>query len=87
MKKIIAIVFTLISLQLFAQHQHDMHNMNRKDTIPSKDTMMKMEGMDMEDKHHHTQMPGMNHAYSLSLPMNRNGSGTAWSPDNTPCIC
>jgi hypothetical protein len=26
----------------------------------------------------------MNHAYSLSLPMNRNGSGTSWSPDNTP---
>ena len=38
---------------------------------------------------HH--MPGMNmgdqpmsHAYSRHLPMNRNGSGTAWQPDQTP---
>lgn len=31
-------------------------------------------------------MPGMamSHAFSLNLPMNRNGSGTAWSPDATP---
>jgi len=36
-----------------------------------------MSGMD------HGGMP-MSHAYSRSLPMNRNGSGTAWNPDNTP---
>src|SRR5258708_7128816 len=32
-------------------------------------------------------MPGMNmmtHAFSKSLPMNRNGSGTGWLPDATP---
>ncbi|HEU5291023.1 MAG TPA: DUF2911 domain-containing protein [Cyclobacteriaceae bacterium] len=27
---------------------------------------------------------GMSHAFSQSLPMNRNGSGTGWLPDNTP---
>lgn len=27
---------------------------------------------------------GMSHAFSRSLPMNRNGSGTGWLPDNTP---
>ncbi len=27
---------------------------------------------------------GMTHAFSLNLPMNRNGSGTAWLPDSTP---
>jgi len=26
----------------------------------------------------------MSSDYSLSLPMNRNGSGTAWNPDNSP---
>lgn len=30
------------------------------------------------------EMPGMTHAFSRSLPMNRNGSGTAWNPDETP---
>lgn len=38
---------------------------------------MDMEGMDMN-------MPGMSHAYSKNLPMSRNGSGTAWQPDQTP---
>lgn len=28
--------------------------------------------------------PAMSHAYSRHLPMNRNGSGTAWNPDQTP---
>ena len=36
----------------------------------------------------HTQHAGhemnMSHAYSLSLPMNRNGSGTGWLPDSSP---
>src|SRR5258708_14335346 len=34
-----------------------------------------------------TSMPGMkmmSHAFSKSLPMNRNGSGTGWLPDATP---
>ena len=29
-------------------------------------------------------MEPMSHAYSRNLPMSRNGSGTAWNPDNTP---
>ena len=29
-------------------------------------------------------MPGMTHSLSRNLPMNRNGSGTSWHPDNTP---
>ena len=77
MKKIFAGIFTLISFELFAQH--DMHNMNMTDTVPKKDSM----NMSMHDMHN-MNMPGMSHAYSLSLPMNRNGSGTSWSPDNTP---
>lgn len=45
-----------------------------------------------EHVHHHMDMPdttarsmpAMTHAYSLSAPMNRNGSGTAWLPDASP---
>ncbi|MBT2559004.1 hypothetical protein J7E24_14530 [Hymenobacter sp. ISL-91] len=32
----------------------------------------------------HGGMADMSHAYSRNLPMSRNGSGTAWNPDNTP---
>jgi hypothetical protein len=34
----------------------------------------------------HEKYPGetMSHAFSLHLPMNRNGSGTGWLPDNSP---
>lgn len=31
-----------------------------------------------------THEHGMSHAFSQSLPMNRNGSGTGWLPDQTP---
>lgn len=33
---------------------------------------------------HMPGMPGMSHAFSLNLPMNRNGSGTSWLPDHSP---
>ncbi|HZY78223.1 MAG TPA: hypothetical protein VFE50_01775 [Cyclobacteriaceae bacterium] len=41
-----------------------------------------------QHEHHHEdmqeEMPPMSHAFSTSLPMNRNGSGTGWLPDATP---
>ena len=40
-----------------------------------------MAGMDISSGMH---MAGMSHAYSRQLPMSRNGSGTAWHPDQTP---
>lgn len=85
MKKIYAVTLIfLISISVHAQHQHNMESMNMgnmKDTMPMNDSMMNMNGMQM---HHQMEMPGMNHSFSLSLPMNRNGSGTSWSPDNNP---
>lgn len=59
-------------LTSFAQHHND------SDTISS--------------GHHHSmnhdssmqEMPPMSHAFSLNLPMSRNGSGTAWLPDASP---
>jgi len=46
-----------------------------------------MAGMDMADTTGHSgsmDIEGMSHAYSRRLPMGRNGSGTAWNPDQTP---
>lgn len=44
---------------------------------------MHMDDMNINDEDEE-MMPGMSHSFSPSLPMTRNGSGTAWSPDNTP---
>jgi hypothetical protein len=67
----------------------------KQDTIPKaskkvakKDSMMmhQMHGehdMEMDTGMHMMDVP-MSHAFSLNLPMNRNGSGTAWLPDTSP---
>src|SRR3954463_4244219 len=83
-KAILNIVFICIALLGRTQHQHNMDSMNMmnmSDTMPMKDSMMDMPEANM---HHEMTMPGMTHSFSLSLPMNRNGSGTSWSPDNNP---
>ncbi len=55
---------------------HHMQNMTMGDS--------EMNGMDMSNMDMDNDMPGMSHSFSRSLPMTRNGSGTAWSPDNNP---
>jgi hypothetical protein len=80
----ITIAIFYITILGRAQHQHNMDSTNMKqmnDTMPMNDSMISMQDMHM---HHDMQMPGMNHSFSLSLPMNRNGSGTSWLPDNNP---
>ncbi|RYE29486.1 MAG: hypothetical protein EOP42_14280 [Sphingobacteriaceae bacterium] len=42
-----------------------------------------MKGMKMDDTSAHMNMQ-MNSGFSLNLPMNRDGSGTAWLPDASP---
>ena len=86
-----------LSLSLPALAQHDHHAMpgmampgdtTRRATgkthampgmaMPADSAQMaSMGGMDMGG------MP-MSHSYSRNLPMSRNGSGTAWQPDQTP---
>ncbi|MEO8404030.1 MAG: hypothetical protein ABI480_05530 [Chitinophagaceae bacterium] len=81
----LSILALILSMNLFAQHEH--HNMpmkEKKDTIPVDHDihdMKGMEGMDMKDMN---GMENMSHAYSRNLPMNRNGSGTSWLPDESP---
>jgi hypothetical protein len=43
-----------------------------------------MEGHNGHSKQHGHVNMSMSHAFSRNLPMTRNGSGTAWLPDNSP---
>lgn len=84
MKKIFPIaLFVLFALNASAQHEH--HNMKKqKDTVPAKKATDSMD----HQQHDHASMkqdgPVMSHAFSRNLSMNRNGSGTAWLPDEAP---
>lgn len=82
MKYILFLLLFLSAVTIsFSQHH------TNADTMPmhhNHDSMMNMDDMDMSDMNMDNDMPGMSHAFSRSLPMTRNGSGTAWSPDNNP---
>lgn len=73
-------IICLFSISIaFAQH-HD-HKMG-KDSSDMGNATHNMEEMDMDSS---TSSPIMMHsALSRNLPMNRNGSGTTWHPDNSP---
>jgi hypothetical protein len=72
-----AIVFALSMSGAFAQHHH-----HETDTTAA----MREETSKASDGAHEAQADGspMSHAFSLNLPMNRNGSGTGWLPDAAP---
>src|SRR6187402_2201080 len=72
--KLYYILFLLMPATLFAQHMQ----------MPADTTkhpmQMDMGDMDMSDG----GSMKMNSQFSLDLPMNRDGSGTSWVPDETP---
>jgi hypothetical protein len=76
----IGVLVFFVSTGLFAFSQHDdkhQHHQMKMDTVKPDHSMHKMEGDE--------EMTSlMSHAFSLHLPMNRNGSGTAWLPDSSP---
>lgn len=82
----IAVIFLLFFPAIIhAQHQHE----HRADTLPKKDTAVARPHYSKDQNHlsehqSHERMPPMSHAFSLNLPMNRNGSGTGWLPDEAP---
>lgn len=88
---ILAIVLFLSMQNGFSQHEH--HH-PAKDTLPVKKNTIrtkhpakkKMDHSDhgMHDKASNDMSSMPSHAYSRNLPMNRNGSGTAWNPDSSP---
>jgi hypothetical protein len=73
MKIFIAFLLTALNVYNVIAQQHPV----------KKDTSMK--GMNMGDMKMDTMASmRMNSQYSLGLPMNRDGSGTSWVPDETP---
>jgi len=94
MKQISKLLTGLLLLAATASHAQHMHHPmpSKTDTTAGKPAPAPLQHKHMDtggmDTGHNMQMPGMQHnmthAYSLSLPMNRNGSGTSWQPDATP---
>jgi len=72
MKKIFPTLLMLFSV-MGARAQHYHHQTNT--------SLVKKE---MQDTSTRGDMHAMSHAFSLNLPMTRNGSGTGWLPDSTP---
>lgn len=58
---------------------HDHHAPAADQPIVASDTAMGNHSM-----HESHDMSNMSHAFSLNLPMTRNGSGTGWLPDESP---
>ena len=95
MKRIVGIIALAVAVVLNANAQHEHHNMpdTTKSKMDESDTMqvdpMNRQAMDsgkpmnhdMNTMKHHMSM---SNAYSLHLPMSRNGSGTGWLPDASP---
>lgn len=83
MKRILAIIMVAFLVAFNANAQHEHHNMpdTAKPAMQMSDTMM-LDGMQQVNKPMHHM--SMSHAYSLNLPMGRNGSGTGWLPDASP---
>ncbi|MFL5746339.1 MAG: hypothetical protein ACJ751_16810 [Niastella sp.] len=78
---LLAIVLLGISFSVVAQHEH--HKMPAKQDTMNMQQMHGDHGMNMDSGMHPMDIP-MSHAFSLNLPMNRNGSGTGWLPDASP---
>jgi hypothetical protein len=92
------LIMSLLSLPVFAQHEH--HKQHKRDSTSKvkkkntrsgakskKDSTMMQRMHGDHTMHTDTTMPmdvPMTHAFSLNLPMNRNGSGTGWLPDASP---
>lgn len=99
MRLIPLLYILLFSAPALAQHEHH-NMPAKQDTLRKvqKSNTASMKGakgdtMKMHQMHNGHTMGGdsmhqmdvpMNHAFSLSLPMNRNGSGTGWLPDASP---
>jgi len=91
MKIVIVIILLLIALPAIAQQMKTdttkSIKMNRKKPV-KKAMQGNMGDMDMGNMQMDSMKPmGMTSQYSREIPMNRDGSGTSWVPDETPHIC
>lgn len=76
----IIILMAVVTTKALGQHDH--HTPNKSDTT-KKESKQKRSDHEMSSDSDSSSLH-MTHGYSLSLPMNRNSSGTAWQPDATP---
>lgn len=76
----IALLLCLVSLAAHAQHDHHPPQKDSTKHTGKGQVNMPM-AMDTMMPHNHDNM---SHAFSVNLPMNRNGSGTGWLPDASP---
>src|SRR4051812_7667616 len=93
MKKSILLLGGSLLLAFISYAQHE-HHMPMKETAKPQaarvDTAMQMQDHSGVTTHDHSTMNAemdmgtMSHAFSLNLPMSRNGSGTGWLPDASP---
>lgn len=74
----------LLACDVVSIAQHEHHEM-QKDTARTEQSAADGQhaGHDQHADHEMKTVP-MSHAFSLNLPMNRNGSGTGWLPDGSP---
>ena len=94
MKKKLFILLVLITISGVLRAQHEQHKSPPKKPekppkeMPAPNKAVKDTSMhDMHKMQDSMEMPSdvpMSHAFSLNLPMNRNGSGTGWLPDTSP---
>jgi hypothetical protein len=95
MKPITFIFILILLLTNLSAAQHDHHHMTDSTKNKMQDSIQDSVKMDnsKNPEHHGPHVMNidknmhniaMSHAYSLSLPMNRNGSGTGWLPDASP---
>jgi hypothetical protein len=85
MKKILTFLsaaLLVVAQTALAQHENHQHGNMQKDSAATTQDMTGNEASGMGPAAMH-EAP-MSHAFSLSLPMNRNGSGTGWLPDAAP---
>lgn len=74
-------LFLLLAFQsLFFYAQHHHHYERQKDSLEIKKIV---DSVKVHNGHGKPYTP-MTHAFSLNLPMTRNGSGTGWLPDAAP---
>ena len=82
MKNLFFLAGLLISVNASAQHEHHMPVKEDSGTMKMiNDTTPPHQRHNMQPEH---DMGNMSHAFSLNLPMSRNGSGTGWLPDASP---
>lgn len=79
------LLLLLIGLGYSANAQHETHPTVKSDSLKkTSDTAKTAMDHSMHDRSKMQSDVPMSHAYSLNLPMQRNGSGTSWLPDASP---